>query len=78
MPRNGPRWYRVRCAACTAQFGIGIEHGFSAGALAVIVEAAQGGDITTVKGNSVCVIAPLLDHVPHSTDPKVDWTERVD
>lgn len=73
MPREGygTRWYTVRCASC------GFEHGFTAGALLVLVNKAQAGEVSTVKGNSVCLLVPLADHTPHSTEPRFAFVERV-
>lgn len=70
MSRAGTRWYLIHCAHC------GIEHGFTAGALVVLIGKAQNGEVTTVKGNSVCLLVPLADHVPHSTDPNFAFVER--
>lgn len=69
--RAGTRWYRVECKACAQ------EHGFSAGALVVLVEKAQDGDVSTIKGNSVCLLIPLADYVASSTEPRFDYVERV-
>lgn len=77
MTRGGTRWYPVRCAFCSQGSGYAVEHGFTAGALLVLVGKMQDGEVTTVKGNSICLLGPLLDHVPHSTDPRFAFTERV-
>lgn len=71
------RWYIVRCHCCTVANSVGTDHGFSAGALAVIVDAAQKGEVTTVKGNSVCLVKLIENHVPRSTDPRFAFTEKV-
>ena len=74
--KAGMRWYLVRCAACSVANRVGIDHGFTAGALWVLVQKAQAGELSTVKGNSVCLLVPLEDHVPHSTDPRFSYIER--
>lgn len=72
MPESRtPRWYTAMCGEHN------YEHGYSAGALAVVLNAMVDGTLTTIRGNTVCPLPFLATYVPRSTDPIVRCTERV-
>lgn len=69
MAAYGSRWYPIHCGEC------GYEHGFTAGALVILVNRAD--QFVTVSGGRTCLIKAIADHTPRSTDPRFAYAERV-
>lgn len=71
MPREGRRWIPVYCDPCRKN------HGFTAGAMLVVIEAYQRGELITTGGTALCPLTAVVDHVPHSQDRAFDYISEL-